>query len=162
MNVNVKKNKKIETGRKYVSVQLHTLGVLVVGHHLMHNKSSTLSTGEDADILVGDVILEMDGKKIKQIEDVKPIVNEAGKEESNINIKLKRGKEIVETKLTPALNNKDLNYQIGLYIRDSATGIGTISFYDTETKKYGALGHIISDNDTKKPIEIHNGKIFIS
>src|SRR5690625_2435824 len=104
----------------------------------------------------------MDGKKIKQIEDVKPIVNAAGKEESNSNIKLKRGKEIVETKLTPALNNKDLNYQIGLYIRDSATGIGTISFYDKESKKYGALGHIISDNDTKKPIEIHNGKIVRS
>jgi len=162
MNVNVLENKKIVPGGQSVGVQLHTLGVLVVGHHLVHNKSSSLSPGEDADILVGDVILEMDGKKIKQIEDVKPIVNAAGKEESNINIKLKRGKEIVETKLTPALNNKDLNYQIGLYIRDSATGIGTISFYDTETKKYGALGHIISDNDTKKPIEIHNGKIVRS
>src|SRR5699024_5907846 len=42
---------------------------------------------------------------------------------------------------------------------DSTTGIGTVSFYDRVSGKYGALGHVISDADTKKPIEIHKGKI---
>ena len=156
------KDKKIIPGGQSIGVQLHTLGVLVVGHHLVFDKEDSTSPGEEANIQVGDVILEMDGTKIKQLEDVKPIVSDAGKNEEDITIKIKRGKEIIETALKPALNKKDSSYQIGLYIRDSATGIGTVSFYEEETGKYGALGHTISDSDTKKPIEIHKGKLVRS
>lgn len=162
VNVSILEGKKIVPGGQSVGVQLHTLGVLVVGHHLVYNNNSAKSPGEEADIHVGDVILEMDGNKITQLEDVKPIVSAAGKNDENIKVKLKRGKEIIETSLRPILNQKDNSYQIGLYIRDSATGIGTITFYDEETGKYGALGHVISDTDTKKPIEIHEGKIVRS
>ena len=162
VDVSVLKDKKIIPGGQSIGVQLHTLGVLVVGHHLVFEKVQSTSPGEDADIQVGDVILEMDGNKIKQLEDVKPIVNDAGKNKEDITVKLKRGKEIIETELKPALNKKDSSYQIGLYIRDSTTGIGTVSFYEEGTGKYGALGHIISDSDTKKPIEIHKGKLVRS
>src|SRR5690625_1401907 len=162
VNVSVLGDKKVIPGGQSVGVQLHTLGVLVVGHHLVNNIEASHSPGEKADIHVGDVILEMNGNKINQLEDVKPIVAKAGKNKENINVKIKRGKDIIKTKLEPTLNKKDNDYQIGLYIRDSATGIGTITFYDEETGKYGALGHVISDNDTKKPIEIHEGKIVRS
>src|SRR5690606_35288060 len=50
----------------------------------------------------------------------------------------------------------------GLYIRDSAAGVGTLTFYHPESKKYGALGHVISDMDTKKPIIVNNGQILSS
>ncbi len=100
--------------------------------------------------------------KLTSWNDVKPIVSNAGKNDENIKVKLKRGQEIIETSLRPILNEKDNSYQIGLYIRDSATGIGTITFYEEGTGKYGALGHVISDTDTKKPIEIHEGKIVRS
>lgn len=162
VDLSVLKDKKVVPGGQSIGVQLHTVGVLVVGHHLVFGKNKSSSPGEEADIQIGDVILEMDGTKINQLSDVKPIVHYAGKNKSSIKIKLKRGKEVVETVLEPALNKKDHDYQIGLYIRDSATGIGTISFYDEETGKYGALGHTISDSDTKKPIEIHEGKLVRS
>lgn len=151
-------DKKIIPGGHSIGVQLHTLGVVVVGHHLVEE----ISPGEDASIEVGDIILEMNGTKIKKLEDVKPIVRTAGKDNENIKVKIKRGKEVIETSLSPTLNQKDNNYQIGLYIRDATSGIGTVSFIDDETGKYGALGHIISDSDTKKPIEIHKGKLVRS
>lgn len=162
VNLSVLKNKKIIPGGQSVGVQLHTLGVLVVGHHQVNSEQHLNSPGEEADIHVGDVILEMNGNEIMALDDVKPIVTTAGKNKEDITVKLKRGKEIVETSLRPMLNKKDNNYQIGLYIRDSATGIGTMSFYDKETGKYGALGHTISDTDTERPIEIHEGKIVRS
>ncbi len=162
INVSVLNDKKVVPGGQSVGVQLHTLGVLVVGHHLVNNNETNKSPGDEPEIHVGDVILEMNGNKIKQLEDVKPIVTNAGKNKENISVKLKRGQDIIETELQPTLNKKDNSYQIGLYIRDSATGIGTVSFYDEESGKYGALGHTISDSDTKKPIEIHNGKIVRS
>jgi len=70
VDVSVLKDKKIIPGGQSIGVQLHTLGVLVVGHHLVFEKVQSTSPGEDADIQVGDVILEMDGIKIKQLEDV--------------------------------------------------------------------------------------------
>ena len=51
---------------------------------------------------------------------------------------------------------------MGLYIRDSAAGIGTMTFYHPDSKKYGALGHVISDMDTKKPIVVKDGQIVQS
>lgn len=162
VDLSVLKDKKIIPGGQSIGVQLHTLGVLVVGHHLVYGQEKSLSPGEDADIQVGDVILEMDGTKINHLKDVKPIVHYAGENKEGIRVKLKRGKEMVETVLQPALNKKDRDYQIGLYIRDAASGIGTISFYEEDTGKYGALGHTISDSDTKKPIELHDGKLVKS
>lgn len=155
-------NKKVIVGGQSVGIQLHTLGVLVVGHHLVNHKGRSLSPGEDAQVQVGDIILEMNGHKVNKMDDVKPIVEKAGNSGKTISLKIKRDNKIRQSKLTPVFSEKEKSYQIGLYIRDSATGIGTISFYDPETQMYGALGHIISDVDTKKPIQIYDGKIVNS
>ena len=64
--------------------------------------------------------------------------------------------------LTPAFDKKDKSYRMGLYIRDSAAGVGTLTFYDPQSKKYGALGHVISDVDTGKPIVVGDGHIVQS
>lgn len=49
-----------------------------------------------------------------------------------------------------------------MYIRDSAAGVGTLTFYHPDTQKYGALGHVISDMDTKQPIVVNKGEILRS
>ena len=162
VNVSVLEDMKVIPGGQSIGVQLHTLGVLVVGHHLINGKSGETSPGEDADIKVGDVILEINGEPIKNMNDIKEYVEKAGQEKEKLDLKIKRGKETIKTKLDPILDKKDEQYKIGLYIRDSAAGIGTMTFYEPKSKKYGALGHVISDMDTKKPIEIHNGTIVRS
>ncbi|WP_245799245.1 SpoIVB peptidase [Virgibacillus siamensis] len=153
---------RIVPGGQSIGVQLHTLGVLVVGHHQVKSTNGMVSPGEKANIRVGDVILKMNGKDIKKMEDVKPIVEKAGKSDEPLEVTIKRGEKKLKTKLDPVKGSKDNEYLIGLYIRDSAAGIGTMTFYDPKTKKYGALGHVISDMDTQKPIEIYNGTIVRS
>src|SRR5699024_7440382 len=91
-----------------------------------------------------------------------PYVEKAGEKNEALKLTIKRGKETIKTELQPVKDSKEKEYQIGLYIRDSAAGIGTMSFYEPKSKKYGALGHVISDMDTKKPIEIHDGTIVRS
>ncbi|SFA72019.1 stage IV sporulation protein B [Lentibacillus halodurans] len=162
VDVSVLEDIEVIPGGQSIGVQLHTLGVLVVGHHQIKGESGTVSPGEDANIQVGDVILEINGEEVKEMEDVKPFVEEAGKEDKKLNVTLKRDSETIETTLDPVKDEKEDEYRIGLYIRDSAAGIGTMTFYDPETKNYGALGHVISDMDTQKPIEIHNGSIVRS
>lgn len=157
-----KEDIKVVPGGQSIGVQLQTLGVLVVGHHLVNGQNGLVSPGEEAEVKVGDVILEIDHDEIEQIEDVKPLVDQAGSLNKPLQIKIKRGEKIFETNLSPIKDERDDKYRLGLYIRDSAAGIGTISFYEPHSKRYGALGHIISDMDTKKPIEINKGSIVRS
>src|SRR5690625_3694325 len=162
VNVSLLDDLKVIPGGQSIGVQLHTLGVLVVGHHQVNGEERVSSPGEAAEIKVGDVILKINDQEIKKMEDVKPYVDKAGENNETLSLTLKRGKETIETTLKPELDQKDKQYRLGLYIRDSAAGIGTMSYYDPKTKKYGALGHVISDMDTKKPIEIHDGTIVRS
>lgn len=164
VDVSVLDDIKVIPGGESIGVQLHTRGVLVVGHHQVSQQKGedALSPGEDAKVKVGDMILKINGDTIKDMEDVKPYVEEAGKNGSELALTVKRGKETIETKLKPVLDKKENDYKIGLFIRDSAAGIGTMTFYEPKSHKYGALGHIISDMDTKKPIEINDGTIVRS
>ncbi|MGM8365087.1 SpoIVB peptidase [Virgibacillus sp. W0181] len=162
VNVSILDDIKVIPGGQSVGVQLHTKGVLVVGHHLVNGKNGPLSPGEDAEIRVGDVILEINGHQIESMEEVRPYVEKAGKENESMDLKIKRDSKMVNATIKPIMDKKESQYQLGLYIRDSAAGIGTVSFYDPKTKKYGALGHVISDMDTKKPIDIHEGTIVKS
>lgn len=153
---------KLIPGGQSIGVQLQTLGVLVVGHHAVQAEKGTLSPGEDAKVQVGDIIVEINGNPIKDMGEIKPYVTEAGKNKEVLKVTIKRGKETIETSLNPVLDEKDSEYKIGLYIRDSTAGIGTMTFIEPESQRYGALGHIISDMNTKKPIEMVNGTIVSS
>src|SRR5690625_1792190 len=161
-NVDILQNKTLIPGGQSIGVKLNALGVIVVGHHIVPDTTDAISYGEVSDILVGDIILEMNDNKIKRMEEIQPIVHKAGEDQKKINTVIKKGNEKIKKEIIPSYNEKKDEYQIGLYIRDSATGIGTISFFDEETSNYGALGHIISDKITKKPIEIYDGKIVRS
>lgn len=162
VNVSVLEDIKVIPGGQSIGVQLHTLGVLVVGHHLVNGDAEAKSPGEEAEIKVGDVILKINDQPIKKVEDIKPLVDQAGKEESSLELLIKRGENEIKAKINPVYDKNDKDFRLGLYIRDSAAGIGTMSFYDPQSYRYGALGHVISDMDTKKPIEIHNGTIVRS
>src|SRR5699024_12460174 len=80
VDVEVIKNTKVIPGGQSVGVKLQTTGALVVGHHLINkDKKKEDSPAEEANIQVGDVIVEMNGSNIKQMKDVKPIIKKAGK-----------------------------------------------------------------------------------
>ncbi|WP_090082064.1 SpoIVB peptidase [Lentibacillus persicus] len=162
VNTSALEDVKVVPGGQSIGVQLHTLGVLVVGHHQIKGEDGAVSPGEDASIEVGDVILKINGEEVKAMEDVKPFVKKAGRNNEQLDVTVKRDDETIKTKLAPVKDKKEDAYRIGLYIRDSAAGIGTMTFYDPKSKNYGALGHVISDMDTQKPIEIHNGSIVRS
>ncbi len=162
MNVDVIPEYKVYPGGQSIGVKLNTVGVLVVGHHLVDTVDGKHSPGEIAGIQVGDIITKINGKTVEQMSDVAPFVQEAGKKGESLQIEIAREQETIETELTPLKDKDEDSYRIGLYIRDSAAGIGTMTFYDPKTMRYGALGHVISDMDTKKPIVVQDGQIVRS
>lgn len=162
VNVNVLSDFKVIPGGQSIGVKLNTLGVLVVGHHQIDTEEGKKSPGEIAGVQVGDIIKKINGKKIEKMNDVTPFVQQSGKTGEPLDLVVVRDNEEFKTKLVPIKDKNDHAYRIGLYIRDSAAGIGTMTFYHPETKKYGALGHVISDMDTKKPIVVQDGQIVRS
>lgn len=162
VNVDVLPDVRVRIGGQSVGVKLNTYGVLVVGHHLIHTQKGEISPGENAGIQVGDVITKVNGNKIKEMNDLASFIEEAGKSGKKLNLTIMRENRYFEKTLKPVKDVHENSYRIGLYIRDSAAGVGTLTFYHPETKKYGALGHVISDMDTKKPIIVNNGQILKS
>ncbi|MGG2014116.1 SpoIVB peptidase [Bacillus sp. S10(2024)] len=162
VNVKVLKDFKVIPGGQSIGVKLNAKGVLVVGHHLIQTEKGKVSPGELAGVQVGDMITEINGKTIERMSDIAPFIHNSGKTGESLNLVLLREGKYIRTKLTPQKDGGEQSYRIGLYIRDSAAGIGTMTFIHPESMKYGALGHVISDNDTKKPIQVEDGQIVRS
>ncbi|MDF2911525.1 MAG: spoIVB, partial [Sporolactobacillus laevolacticus] len=152
---------RLVPGGQSIGVQLSTKGVLVVGYHLISTSSGETSPGESAGIRVGDVITKINGKTTSSITDVRHIMN-VSKSGEPLKVTLIRQRIMVRKNLIPLKDKANERYQLGLFIRDSASGIGTMTFYDPSSGTYGALGHVISDRDTGQPILVKNGRIVRS
>ncbi|TGA96379.1 SpoIVB peptidase [Sporolactobacillus shoreae] len=148
-------------GGQSIGVRISTRGVLVVGYHLVSGPDGKLSPGENAGIKIGDVITKINGKPITTIADVRSLVTHVAKSQT-LTVDVLRRTASLQKKLIPVKDSEGSLYELGLYIRDSASGIGTMTFYDPETSSYGALGHVISDKDTGQPIIIKTGHIVNS
>ncbi|WP_077213922.1 SpoIVB peptidase [Bacillus dakarensis] len=162
VDVDVLKDFRVIPGGQSIGVKMNTVGVLVVGHHQVNTSQGKVSPGELAGIKVGDIITKINGKEIEKMSDVAPFVQEAGQNGKPLKMEISRESGKITTDLKPEKEKGEENFKLGLYIRDSAAGIGTMTFYDPESKRYGALGHVISDMDTKKPIVVEDGQIVRS
>ncbi|WP_248925317.1 SpoIVB peptidase [Paenibacillus hamazuiensis] len=163
VKVNVVPDLKVIPGGQTIGVKLKSAGILVVGHHLVTvADDKKISPGEDAKIQVGDLIMKINGKPINDVTKVSDLVNKAGESKTPLQLTISRGSELIELKLQPAYDVADKAYRLGLYIRDSAAGVGTLTFYAPDQGVYGALGHVITDMDTQTPIVVGDGEIVHS
>ena len=111
---------------------------------------------ENSDIKPGDTIVEVNGKLIEDIDSLKEIVNNSNGQE--LNLKILRNGNFLNTSIFP-IENKNKQYQLGLWVKDAATGVGTITFYEPESNAFGILGHGITDVDTNRLIDIDYGEL---
>jgi stage IV sporulation protein B len=163
VKVKVVPDLKVIPGGQTIAVKLKSAGILVVGHHLVTvENDKKISPGEDAKIQVGDLIVKINGKPINDVTKVSDLVNQAGESKTPLQLTISRNNAIIEIPLMPVYDVADKAYRLGLYIRDSAAGIGTLTFYAPEQGVYGALGHVITDMDTQTPIVVGNGEIVYS
>ncbi|MFD2672782.1 SpoIVB peptidase [Marinicrinis sediminis] len=162
VKVSVIPDLKVIPGGQTIGVRMKSAGILVVGHHLVQRNAETISPGEQADIRVGDLITQINGKQLNDVSKVSRFADQAGKEQKPLKVTLKRGGKVLHKTLYPALDSSDQSYRLGLYIRDTAAGVGTLTFYSPEHQVYGALGHVITDMDTQTPVTVGSGTIVHS
>ncbi|GAB6929879.1 SpoIVB peptidase [Paenibacillus sp. JCM 10914] len=163
VHVNVMPELKVIPGGQTIGVKVKSSGILVVGHHLVRAQNGAkVSPGETAGLKLGDLLTVMDGKPLNDVTKVAELVEKAGKAKRPLEITFKRNGKEMRTKLSPAYDQEDQSWRLGLYIRDSAAGVGTLTFFAPHQKVYGALGHVITDMNTQTPIEVGSGQIVQS
>lgn len=143
-------------GGENIGIELHADGVLVVGLYKVNDEYP----GKDAGLKVGDTIISINGDNISTISEMVSKINAANTDET-IEIGYKRNDETLNTTLKIYKDENNV-YKTGLYVKDSITGIGTLTYIDPNTKLFGALGHEILEKTTGRILEIKDGKIYDS
>ena len=141
----------IYRGGKTIGIEVKSDGIMIVGFYEVDGKYNKGSLEN------GDYIIKVEDKAVNTVKELTSIIEENASKEY-INLTIKRDKEVMDVKLD--LLYSEGIYKTGLYVKDSITGIGTLTYVDPETKIYGALGHEIIDSSTSNIVDIRSGDIF--
>ncbi len=145
---------KVIVGGETVGIRLNTNGILIVGAYEINGHNSLVEAG----LKSGDIISQINNKNVQTIDEMVNIINTCNCK--SLNLSYSRGNKTKKTTLNLYEDNGTL--KTGLYVKDSISGVGTLTFIDPETKLFGVLGHEIADNQTGEIIDIKDGSIFDS
>ena len=139
-----------------VGIDLETDGVVVAGLGDVDTAQGVVRPAADAGLRTGDVILRIGERKTDSAAEFLTALSEA--DGGALPVTVKRGGEELELAVTPA-QNREGAYQMGLWLRDGVSGIGTVTFYDPDSGVFGALGHGINDVETGELLPFDDGSI---
>lgn len=139
-------------GGKTIGIDIKAEGIMVIGFYKVEGSLPKTSLKE------GDIILKIGNEEVNSINELTKAIENNMDDKNTVEITYKRDKK--EKTTTLKLVKQDGMYKTGLYVKDSITGIGTLTFIDPESNIYGALGHEITESNTSKIIEVRTGTIF--
>ena len=139
-------------GGKTIGIDIKAEGIMVIGFYKVEGSLPKTSLKE------GDIILKIGNEEVNNINELTKAIENNMDDNNTVEITYKRDKN--EKTTTLKLVKQDGMYKTGLYVKDSITGIGTLTFIDPESNIYGALGHEITESNTSKIIEVRTGSIF--
>jgi len=139
-----------------VGIQLKMDGVMVVGFAELETDGGKVCPARDAGIMPGDMIVRLGSRDTASAAEFLSAASELDGEKVSATV-MREGKQI-QFNVTPVLADNG-SYQLGLWLRDGVSGIGTVTFYDPESGMFGALGHGINDLDTGKLLPAEKGSI---
>jgi len=152
---------KVIPGGKSIGVTLKTDGVMVSGlAEITTEDGKKTSPAKDAGIKAGDIIKSFNDVEISDVYSLTDCISSSKGKTSSV-IFMRSGK-IIKSALIPQISKEDKKVKIGAWVKDAASGIGTMTFYNPENGSFAALGHGITDMDSGELISIESGEILSS
>lgn len=145
--VNVVEERTLIPGGQAVGVALKTRGVLVVS-----------DAAKGRALRAGDVILSADGKNVKSTKALSEQVGTA--QTDTVRLEVLRGGQTITVDAQAEPDPSDGRRKLGVWVRDSTAGVGTLTYIDPANQAYGALGHAIVDADTGRLLAAREGAIL--
>ena len=142
---------------KTVGVTMDTKGLLVLGTGSISGEGNKILEPGKGILKAGDLILEANGKPMENKEAFMETVESSGGR--TVTLLLERDGAQKEVAVIPVFSRADNAYKIGVWVRDSIQGIGTVTYYDPVNGTFGALGHGVYDVDTGELMRIREGAL---
>ncbi len=151
---------QVMVGGQSIGVLLHTDGVIVAGFSdVTGSDGKSYCPARQAGIASGDVITGIEGVNVQCDAQVSELVDQYARRQGTVHLQVKRRGVVTSYDIKPVFCRETRRYRIGLFVRDGAAGVGTLTFFDPKTKKYGALGHVITNSETSEWLDLRDGKI---
>lgn len=146
-------NKVIPLGTAF-GIKLFTDGVIVASLSDIYTESGVCCPASDAGIKPGDYLLKANGLDIPDNATLAKYIGQSGGEP--ITFQVRRDDQVFDAEITPVFGEG--SFKTGMWVRDSAAGIGTLTFYDPESGVFAGLGHGICDMDTSGVMALKSGE----
>ena len=109
---------------------------------------------------VGDIIKKVGGFSVSSESDISDVLNNKIKSQDKIELEIERKSELKKAFINPIFDSSNGKYKLGIWIRDDAAGVGTITYIRKDNLRFGALGHPVCDIDTGSIMPVSDGNIF--
>lgn len=136
-------------GGQVIGLQLEDDTLTVAGFHEQLGGAARAAGME-----TGDRLVAVDGVSVKSAADVHKALQNAG---DKVSISVMRSGKTKRLRVTPVRTEQGC--KLGVYLRQGTTGLGTVTFYDPHTDKYGALGHGVNSTDGSL-LQLHSGSVY--
>lgn len=160
IRVTVSEERVLIPGGHSIGVMLHTKGALVVGSMDVITNSGVINPAKIAGIEAGDIIEKIDGADVENAEHLSQLINNVS--DNTAELTVLRGTERKAITIQAVRDAEDGKMKLGVWVRDSTVGVGTISYIDPQNGIYGGLGHPITDIDTGNMLSVKEGVIVDS
>lgn len=158
LKVNVIDPDRYFAGGESIGFSLKSKGVVLIGGNYIISENSIEHPYEKSGLKPGDIITHIDNIEISDVSDISKILSNYTSGE--IKLKVNRSGQVIYTTIIPALDKESKTYKLGLWVKEDAVGIGTLTFVNATTNRFGSLGHSINDSDTNECIDVSGGNIF--
>ena len=149
----VQEEKEVFIGGIPLGFSINTKGLIVVGENNVSHEDKGKSPFKS-----GDIILKINDENIEKPEDIYRLLeNNSG---DIISVCIQRKGEEKVLVIIPQYDSENQEHKLGLWVRDDAQGIGTLTFV-TKDGKFGALGHSICDYETGVEIPVQDGGVYL-
>ena len=149
--------KIVYVGGMAAGFTLKTGAVQIIGISEVVSKTKSISPAEQVGLRTGDEIRKVAGIQVETVQDLNEIINQSkGK---TLSFEIQRGEDVFLCEITPVLDVINNKYKIGVLVRDNVSGVGTLTYIDKKSGRFGALGHsVMSEN--KKIMKISDGCVY--
>lgn len=162
ISVSVLPATSVIVGGDTVGIRLYSEGVLVIGESPVQGQDGNwYEPYSKCNIEKGDKITKINDVPVETINELVQVVNSVN-EGTKVLVEYEKDGNLLEESIMPVKSFDDGMQKLGLWVRDGAMGVGTLTFYNPKTKTYGALGHGISDYDLKELIDVDTGTLNIA
>ena len=155
---------EVYVGGNTIGFYLNSDGVIVVGSNPIFTENGNVEPITN-EIKSGDIIKKINGVEIKDIKDIEYELNKRRNvedfEKYSVQIEILRDNQPLTLEIEPALDLYTKKYRLGLWVKNSVSGVGTLTYIKTKDNRFGAVGHPIASNEKGESLDISNGDVYL-